>query len=180
MEARKFCRFANDRSTAEGYWPMVPDGLCLSSFLLLSPPDRPGEVLVGRIDPRGPWESIGALDPRRVAANVNGWMLPSCHLRYFEPPDEAARRILQEQLGAAGIALSPPEVHSEVYPPKRHPDHGEHWDLEFLFRGTWTHAYPPHHAAWTELRFVDPARTPRGAFTRSHDEVLELAGYSIG
>jgi hypothetical protein len=54
-----------------------------------------------------------------------------------------------------------------------------HWDIEFLYRGTLPAGWRPVHPAWVELKVVEPARTPRSAFTRSHDEVLELAGYRL-
>ena len=174
---RRFSRFAAGRLVSDGYWPLPEDGLCLSSFLVLSPTGRHQEVLVGRIDPGGPWNQIGAMDPERVRRNSEGWMLPSCHLRYFESPDRAARRILEEQLGLDSVPLDRPLVISEVYRPKRHPERGLHWDLEFLYRGTLPTVSPPRHPAWRELRFVDPSATPRESFTRSHDEVLELAGF---
>jgi predicted pyridoxine 5'-phosphate oxidase superfamily flavin-nucleotide-binding protein len=177
---RRFARFAEDRPPGAGYWPLPDDGLCLSSFVLLSPRDSPNEVLLGRLDPAGGWDRIGALDPLRVQRNAEGWMLPSCHLRYFEAPDEAARRVLDEQLGLAGLALGPPSVFSERYRPRRHPERGEHWDLEFLYRATAPAGWAPRHPAWRELRFLDPSATPRAEFARSHEEVLELAGYRIG
>ncbi len=174
---RRFSRFASDRPVSAGYWPLPEDGLCLSSFVLLSPPGHPEAVLVGRIDPRQPWGELGALDPRRVELNTQGWMLPSCHLLHFEPPEEAAARILKEQLGLPRLSLDGPQVFSETYRPRRHPDRGMHWDIEFLYRGTLPSGGMPAHPAWAELRTVEPARTPRTDFTRSHDEVLELAGY---
>jgi ADP-ribose pyrophosphatase YjhB (NUDIX family) len=179
-EPRKFARFAEGRSSVDGYWPLPPDGLCLSAFVLLSPPSGRDRVLVGRLDPRAPWDRIGALDEERVRLNRAGWMIPSCHLEYFEPPDRAAQRVLTEQLGLSGVPLEPAGVFSETYRPRRHPERGLHWDLQFLFRGSVATPEPPAHPAWTSLRFVDPSRTTRAEFTRSHDEVLELAGYRIG
>ncbi len=173
---RRFARFAEGRSSSDGYWPLPEDGLCLSSFLLLSPKGCPQEVLVGRIDPSGPWKQIGAMDPERIRQNSEGWMLPSCHLRYFESPDKAAQRILEEQLGLTSVPFDRPLVFSEAYRPRRHPERALHWDLEFLYRGTLPTASLPRHPAWKELRFVNPSTTPRANFTRSHDEVLELAG----
>ncbi len=162
-----------------GVWALPPNGLCLSSFLLLSPAGRPGELLLGKIDPSAPWDRIGALDPVRVRNNTGGWMLPSCHLMFYEPPESAARRILSEQLGIEGLPLPPPTVFSDTGPPRRHPDLGSHWDIGFLFRGTLPGGSPPTHPAWRELRFVDPARTSRSEFTRSHDEVVERAGFRV-
>jgi ADP-ribose pyrophosphatase YjhB (NUDIX family) len=177
---RRFARLAEGRSKEEGYWPLPPDGLCLSSFLLLSPSGLRDKVLVGRIDPEGPWAEIGALNPRRIQLNAEGWMLPSCHLLYFESPDDAARRILDEQLGLRDIPLEAPLVFSEKYRPRRHPQRGEHWDLEFLYRGEVPSTWVPKHGAWKLLRFVDPSQTPREEFTRSHDEILELVGFRVG
>ena len=177
LPARRFSRFASDRPVSAGYWPLPEDGLCLSSFVLLSPPGHPEEVLVGKIDPKHPWGELGALDPRRVELNAQGWMLPSCHLLHFEPPGEAAARILKEQLGLAPLPLQGPQVFSEAYGPRRHPGLGRHWDIEFLYRGTLPPGGVPAHPAWVEFRTVEPAKTPRTDFTRSHDEILELAGY---
>src|SRR3989442_4075768 len=50
-------------------------------------------VLMGHMNPKAPWDHIGALDPSRVEAHSRGWMLPSSHLIFLESPDEAARRI---------------------------------------------------------------------------------------
>ncbi len=176
--SRQFTRLTAGPPTP-GVWPLPPNGLCLSSFLLLSPAGRPGEILAGRIDPAAPWDRIGALDPDRIRNNTGGWMLPSCHLLYYEPPDDAARRILTEQLGITELSLGPPTVFSDTGPPRRHPHLGSHWDIGFLYRGTWPGGAAPTHPAWRELRFLDPARTPRSAFTRSHDEVLKLAGFRL-
>jgi len=176
---RQFARFAPGRTVAEGYWPLPPDGLCLSSFVVLSPAGRPGEVLVGRIDTVADWGRIGALDPVRVRNNADGWMLPSCHLMYGEAPDDAAGRILREQLGLPDIPLSSPAVFSESGPPRRHPGRSAHRDIEFLYRGSVPGSVALRPPAWRELRFLDPSQTPRREFTRSHDEVLELAGWRI-
>jgi hypothetical protein len=136
-------------------------------------------VLVGKIDPAGPWDHIGALDPRRVELNSAGWMLPSSHLLYYESPAQAAIRVLEDQLGISRLSLTGPTVVSEKYTPRRHPERGDHWDLEFLYRGEAPPSWRPAHPAWRELRFIDPGATPRAEFTRSHDEVLELAGFGI-
>jgi hypothetical protein len=177
---RQFARFSERRSPREGYWPLPPDGLCLSSFLVLSPAGDPRQVLVGHPNPEAPWDRMGALDPERLRAHAHGWMLPSCHLLYFEDPHDAAVRILREQLEMSNIPLGSVEVHSETYLPRRHPGRGMHWDLQFLYRGEIPGDTVLRSRAWLDLRFLDPTRTPRTDFARSHDEVLELAGYRIG
>jgi ADP-ribose pyrophosphatase YjhB (NUDIX family) len=179
-EERQFCRFQTGGSPEDGYFELPTDGLCLSSFVLLSPKHHPERVLVGKINPKAPWKRIGALDARRVRLNTGGWMIPACQLMFFESPEQAAHRVIAEQLGIGPVALGPPVVFSETYRSPRHSERPTHWDLEFLFRAVVDLEAAPKNAAWTELEFVDPARTPRSAFTRSHDEVLENAGFRIG
>jgi ADP-ribose pyrophosphatase YjhB (NUDIX family) len=179
---RRFCRFSDSRPTSEGFWRLPTDGMCLSVFVILSPAGQADQVLVGQIDPSAPWARIGALDPARVRLwrEVGDWMLPSCHLQFYESPQDAGNRILAEQLGLEGIELSGPQVFSETYTPPRHPTEHQHWDLDFLFRGELARSAPPHHPAWRQLRFLAPSSTPRRSFTRLHDDILELAGYRFG
>ena len=179
QRTRRFTRFSDPASPAEGRFPLPEDGLCLSAFVIASP-DRTGrQVLLGRIDRSAAWGEIGALDPKRVESIGQRWMIPSSQLLFFEGPDEAVRRILREQLGREGLPVPRPEVHSETYAPRNHPGRARHWDLHFLYRVEWPEPRPPTHSAWKELRFVDPAGIPRSEFARSHDEILELAGYRL-
>lgn len=131
---------------------------------------------MGHLNPDAAWDEIGALDPERARVHAKGWMLPSCHLMLLESPHEAARRILREQLGIAELELSEPKVVSEVGTPKRFPGMEKHWDFEFIFRGRMTGG-SVRHEAWRELRFVDLPRTSRRHIARSHDEVLQNAGF---
>ncbi len=173
---RRFCRFNKLGDVTFGM-PEVPEGgLCLSAFLVLNEPGHPDHVLMGHLDPAAPWDHIGALDASRTAVHSKGWMLPSSHLLVNESPDEAARRIAAEQLERDDVTFSEPRVVSEVYTPKRFPNVARHWDLEFIFRGIWPADARPHAAAWTDLRFVDLATTPKSAIARSHEDILESAG----
>ncbi len=177
---RSFCRLDAVPSPASGYWGVPPDGLCLSVFLLVSPEGRPDEVLLGRVDPRADWARIGPLDPARAEAAARGWMLPATHLMYYEGPDDAARRIMDEQLGLGRRAIDRSAVFSETYPSRSRADRTKHWDLHFL---QWVRApadWVPRHPAWTELAFVDPRSVPNSGFARTHDEILELAGLRSG
>ena len=177
---RKFCRFA--RSVPEDgsetvYTTAIPEGgLCLSSFVVLT---DGGRVLMGHLDPKAPWDHIGALDSGRAAAHSKGWMLPSSHLMLYESPKDAAQRILAEQLGLEGVHLSEPMVVAEVGTPRRFPGLLKHWDFEFIFRGQGPAGSPPRSGAWTELRYIDTKATPRKEIARSHDEVLESAGFQF-
>jgi ADP-ribose pyrophosphatase YjhB (NUDIX family) len=175
---RRFCRFARtvpDHGDSAVYTTEIPEGgLCLSSFLIIT---EGGRVLMGHLNPRAPWDHIGALDAERARVHSKGWMLPSSHLMLLESPQEAAQRVLEEQLGMQGITLFDPKVVAEVGTPKRFPGLPRHWDFEFIFRGKAPRGSPPKHEAWSELRYIDLKKTPRQEIARSHDEVLENAGF---
>lgn len=176
---RRFCRFT--RGSAPYSIHEIPnDGFCLSSFVLLSPAQHPEQVLVGRLNPSAPWDHLGGLGADRVEAHRHGWMIPSSQLIFGESPQDAATRILREQLAGVTAHLLPPTIVSEVYSAKRFPQTREHWDLEFLYRGEVLGALPLPSTAWNELTFLDPRDHPRGDFARSHEEVLESAGFRVG
>lgn len=177
---RRFCRFARAKPEYEGnpvYTTDIPQGgMCLSSFLVITEGDSE-RVLMGRLNPRAAWDQIGALDAERAEAHSRGWMLPSSHLMLYESPQDAARRILREQLGMEGLGLAGPAVVAEAGTPRRFPDLPEHWDFEFIFRGRAAEGAAPKNEAWSELGFIDLHRTGRAGIARSHDEVLENAGF---
>jgi ADP-ribose pyrophosphatase YjhB (NUDIX family) len=180
---RRFCRFVRARPEYENnpvYTTDVPEGgLCLSSFLIITEPDS-GRVLMGHLNPAASWDHIGGLDSDRARVHSKGWMLPSSHLMLYESPQEAAQRILDEQLGMKDLKLSGPTIVAEVGTPKRFPDLPRHWDFEFIFGGKTPNSNVQKHEAWSELRFIDLAQVGRKDIARSHDEVLENAGFVLG
>jgi len=153
--------------------------MCLSAFVVLTGSGRPNRVLLGHLNPEARWDHIGALDPERIAVYSKGWMIPSSHLILGEPPREAARRVLKEQLELEGVPLSESMVVSETYTPRRFPDLPSHWDLEFIFRGELQSESPPEAYAWKELAFVDLSRIGKSDNARSHEDVLESAGFTF-
>ena len=160
---RLFTRFST--TSAPPRIDQIPEGgFCLSSFLIISKTGRPNELLLGKLDPNGPWERIGGLDKDRAERNSKGWMLPSSHILFGESPQDAARRILDEQLGLPDQKLQGPMVFSEVYGPKNH------WDLEFVFLGERDQI--AQHPAWAELAFVEVNETPRDQIARYHEDIL--------
>jgi ADP-ribose pyrophosphatase YjhB (NUDIX family) len=176
---RRFARLRRGPVAESSGASEVPDnGLCLSVFLVLEPPDRDGAVLMGRIDPHGPWWEVGALDPKRVAQIAERWMLPSCQLLLFESPADAARRILKEQLGVGPLPLEGPFVFSDPSARPGSPGHDPHWDVHFVYRGRWPTSGAPTAPAWTRLEFVDVTRTRRAEIARDQGDVLELVGLS--
>ena len=155
----------------------APDnGMCLSAFLVIEPPHRDGWVLLGKLNTKAPWWEIGALDPDRLASLGQLWMLPSSQLMLFESPDEAARRVLREQLDTHGLELRGPQVFSDPSPRPGGPGVDPHWDMHFVYRGRWKSDQPPKASPWTSLEFVEVARLARGEIARFQGDVLELIG----
>lgn len=164
---RKFTRFSTGAKPPR--IDQIPDGgFCLSAFVVLSPPGKPGQVLLGRLNTGAPWEHLGALDKERAEKNSKGWMIPSSQLILFESPQEAASRILTEQLSITDQKLTGPYVFSEVYGPKNH------WDIEYIFTGE--REGVPKSDAWSELRFVDTSTAKKEDMARSHEDILAHVG----
>jgi hypothetical protein len=174
---RRFARLRRGPLTEVPGVSEVPDnGMCLSVFLVLEPPGRDGAVLMGRIDPSAPWGEIGAIHPALLATIGDRWMLPSSQLLLFESPADAARRILNEQLGSGPLPLSGPLVFSDPSVRPGSPGHDPHWDFHFVYRGRWNSPSAPRTPAWRHLEFVEVARTGRAEIARDQGDVLELIG----
>lgn len=178
---RRFCRFYRrpHGKTGFGMNEVPEDGICLSSFVILTPENARSSVLLGKLNPEAPWDHIGALDPERVKAWQEGWMLPSSHLIYLEGPQEAATRIQKEQLKIGPVPLMGPIVVSEVYTPQRHPESKQHWDLQFIFTGTLQSDRPPESSAWRALRFIDTQDLKRTDLVRAQADILGYAGLPV-
>jgi hypothetical protein len=157
--------------------------MCLSTFLVIREESKPELVLMGHLNPSAPWDHIGALDPARIEAHKKGWMLPSSHLIIRESPFDAAKRISEEQLELGDDEIkfsSEPKFFSDVSHPKNFPDLADHWDIGFIF----TSSIPRSKLsrlpkAWTNLDFIDPSKTSAREFARSHNDVLEYAGFKV-
>ncbi len=150
--------------------------MCLSTYLVIRPPGREREVLLGRLDPTAPWFEIAALEPSRVERIGSQWLLPSSQLVFFESPDTSAEQIAREQLRAP---LPPREgfsVHSEAYGRPNAPATDPHWDLHFVYRYRWPTARPPPKGPWAELAFVDLDTISPEEIGRGQADVLALVG----
>lgn len=173
---RKFCRFNKEVETMSFGMPEPPEGgLCLSAFLVITDEQNPNSVLMGHLNTKAAWDHIGALDSSRVEIHSKGWMLPSSHLLMYESPQEAAKRILREQLEIP-LALSGPDVVSETYTPKRFPNLPRHWDIEFIFKGKMSEDNIPKPFAWSKLAFVNLDNAKTTEIARSHEDILQAAG----
>lgn len=174
--SRVFCRFARGGENTLGVKEIPADGFCISAFLVISDPTNAKSVLLGKVDPSGPWDHVGAMFPELAQAASKGWMLPSSHILLFESPDDAARRILTEQVGAEGLQLSEPKIFSEVYNQKGRENH---WDLQLIYQGTLSpDNLPKTTGLWKELRFVDVDALSRDELVRSNGDILGRIGKS--
>lgn len=155
--------------------------MCLSAYLVLRPPHAPHEVLLGRMDPAGPWFEVAAVDPPRAKGIGDRWVLPATQLLLGEAPDQAARRLGRELLGRDDLSLGSARVFSEAYL-RGNGSADPHWDLHFVYLGRWAGAPPDASFGrlWKELRFVDLTSTSASAFGRGHADVLALAGLAPG
>jgi hypothetical protein len=161
------------------YVSVPDDGLCLNAFVLISPPDDARKVLLGQVDPQAPWREIGGVTPQRLAGLSTRWMLPCRQLFLFESPQEASAEILRTQLGIEQMALEGPSVFSEVWNRPSPAGKGQHWDIHFVFRGTWPAGRELRAGPWLKLEFHDPAHLDRSTVGRGHADVLVLAGFPV-
>ena len=180
---RRFARMRSDAASDPASYSALPDdGLCLSVFLLLQPPDHSDSILFGKADASADWMKLGGLDAARLASLADRWMLPACQLELFESPDSAAKRVAAEQLGAEELALSGPRVFSESYARSGAKGRDPHWDLHFVYVGLWSEQAPAAKSPWKDLKFVaisevlgqDP-QVRQASLGRGHGDIIELA-----
>jgi len=108
-------------------------GTCLSAFLVLK---WKAGILVGKMAKPEMWVGrflVGeAFAPRYVSSNK--WVLPASHLKYGEKPEDAAKRVLHEQLGAGSVKLRLLQVQSHLSQDPSDPE-AAHWDVCFVYTG---------------------------------------------
>lgn len=147
---------------------MPEGGMCISAFVIISKRGDPESVLMGKINKSANWDHIGALDKKRVERHSGGWMLPSSHLMLYETPEEAARRILREQLNIRGMKVDGPLTFVDTSGTENH------WDIGFIYTGE--RDVTPKSEAWRELAFVNTTGLKREDVVRSQIDVLAYAG----
>ena len=154
----------------EGHVPK--GGVCMSSFLVLR--GKAG-ILVGKMAKPELWtEKFQVGEPYASEAVSSGkWVLPASHLRFWESPEDAANRILTEQLQAKKIKLKLLEAQSHLSDPND-PENA-HWDICFVHGGTLKGALKSRE--WfSELKFVNPKKLTSDEFARGHGDVLTQLG----
>ncbi len=121
--------FARFRSQPGG----VPPGLtCISAFVLLK---KEGPILLGKLTSPEPWFDEFSLFRERPEAWINKWRIPGSHLRQGEHPEDAARRILEKQLGVGDYKIHLHQVQSHTST-LRPGTEDVHWDICFIFEAT--------------------------------------------
>jgi ADP-ribose pyrophosphatase YjhB (NUDIX family) len=156
----------------EGHLPK--GGTCLSAFLVLK---GKGGVLVGKMTKPSVWVEkffVGETFAPKYASSGK-WILPASHLKYGEKPDDAAERILREQLGLSGVKLSLRQVQSHL---SQDPNDSEaaHWDICFVYEGE-VKGEVPRPDWFSELAFVKSQNLSVDGFTRGHGDVLKESGW---
>jgi len=137
-----------------------PAGVCLSAFVLVT---KNGTVLLGRIAKSELWREKWNLPPTPTPWSEK-WLIPACHLKYGEHPDEAARRIAKEMLELSSYDLKFLECQS-------HLGTLGHWDIIFIYQvQTKQEIKTPEW--YTELTFKDPKEMDQEDFARHHGDVL--------
>jgi ADP-ribose pyrophosphatase YjhB (NUDIX family) len=134
----------------------IPDaGFCASSFVVL----RKGtKVLAGIPKNHRKWREEWAPNwlvytKESLEDEYRCWRLPASYLYEGENPDDAARRVLRDQLRMRGAKLGPVTHYAFHDPSSWYPGH-KHYDLCFVYevRGAQPRTVPPW---WTRLEFVD-------------------------
>jgi ADP-ribose pyrophosphatase YjhB (NUDIX family) len=148
-------------------------GTCLSSFLLVK---SKGGVLVGKMTKPEIWVQrflVGEMFAPKYAASGK-WLLPASHLKYGEKPEDAAMRVLVEQVGIPKSKLSLVQVQSHLAQDPNDPE-AAHWDICFVYSGAFRGKL--QKPEWfSELRFVKPRELVAEDFTRGHGDVLTELG----
>jgi hypothetical protein len=113
-------------------------GMCLSVFVVVKRPGKKG-VLLGLPKPDEKWlsEWLSAwktYSEKELQEAYHQWRLPSTYLREGEHPEEALRRIMEDQVGIGSYSLSKkgPRVFSYTAPSDWYPGNS-HWDLALVY-----------------------------------------------
>ena len=135
-------------------------GMCISVFAIVRPEKRQG-VLVGVPKPGerwlSEWVSGWRMYSKEELANIyQQWRLPSGYLEEGEHPDDAVRRVIEDQIHIRRYNVSKnPKIYSyssasDWYPGKYH------WDLVFVYDVMVKSNQPPKsQELWRELHYLE-------------------------
>ncbi len=155
----------------EGHVPK--GGTCISAFLVLKGNDG---ILVGKMAKREIWIEkfyVGEMFASKYVSS-NKWVLPASHLEYGEKPDDAAMRVLSQEVGVREGKLTFRQAQSHLSQSPNDPEEA-HWDICFVYEGRLKDKV--ERPEWfSELRFVEPSQLTSDDFTRGHGDVLREFG----
>jgi len=145
-----------------------PGGFCASSFVLLI---KKGSVLVGKVKNPELWYDEFPLNRVKPETWMSRWRLPATHLKFDEHPDDAARRVLEKQLGLRSYNLSLLEIQSHTGESTIYP--GEtHWDICFVYKAeTSEEARPTEY--FSELIYMEIDKIGPDDLGSGHGWVIE-------
>lgn len=113
--------------------PAVPPGLtCISAFVLVK---KEKSILLGKLTSPEDWFDEFSLYKERPEAWIDKWRIPGSHLRQGEHPEDAAKRILEKQLGLADFDIHLYQVQSHTST-LRSGTEDIHWDICFIYEAT--------------------------------------------
>ena len=165
---------------AEG-GPVPAGGVCLSSFVVL----RSGpKILVGKMARPEIWVDRFFVGEQYAPnyASSGKLLIPGSHLAWYESPEDAARRVLKEQVMlplAERNAVRLKEVQSHMGGDPSSETEPPHWDICFVYETNVLAKSARKLASpeWFEgFGFVPAAKLKADDFTRGHGDVLEQAG----
>lgn len=156
---------------AEGHVPK--GGTCISVFLVLRGKEG---ILVGKMTKPEIWVDrflVGETFAPKYAASGK-WLIPACHLKFGEKPEDAAMRVLVDQVGVRKSKLSFLQVQSQLSEDPNDPE-AAHWDICLVYGGRLKGKI--ERPEWfSELRFLKPRELKSDDFTRGHGDVLKELG----
>lgn len=134
---------------------MPEAGFCAGSFVLV----RDGRKILAGIPERHrkwreQWQpNINSYRPQDQEAEFQSWRLPAAYLYEGEHPDDAARRVMRDQLRIPLRRVGQPAIYSFYDPSSWYPGR-RHYDLCFVYeaRGSARRDTPPW---WKRLEFVE-------------------------
>lgn len=144
-------------------------GTCISAFLILS---GNGGILVGKMAKPEIWVERFYMGEQfaPIYAASNKWLLPASHLEYGEKPEDAATRVLTQQLCIEEAKLDLKQVQSHLSGDSRDSD-VSHWDICLVYEGKIGGEL--QKPEWfSDLKFVKPETITSNDFTRGHGDVL--------
>ncbi|MBI2184047.1 MAG: NUDIX hydrolase [Thaumarchaeota archaeon] len=161
----KFARFG----PKEGEAPK--GGACLSSFVIIRKNDG---ILLVKIGQPEIWAEKWCLALDHPERWKDRWQIPCSYLKFGEHPDQAAKRVMEEQLQIKAYELRRTLVksfaaESSIY-------RGEtHWDICFIYEAS-VSGEPKPQPWFSEIRFIPVSEAQKLDFGRSHGEILAALG----